>query len=76
VSSKRILEQFSLCGISLLLCVESDCSWSRDGRYLLSAARDWKCVLWDLKDGSRVRTVILDGPIWSADLHPDDQYNS
>jgi len=41
---------------------------------LLSAARDWKCVLWDLKDGSRVRTVILDGPIWGADLHPNDQY--
>jgi COMPASS component SWD1 len=30
--------------------------------------------LWDLKDGSRVRTVILGGPIWSADLHPKDQY--
>jgi COMPASS component SWD1 len=27
-----------------------------------------------LKDGSRLRTVILDGPIWSADLHPHDQY--
>src|SRR5271169_5539199 len=51
-------------------------SWSSDGRYLLSAARDWKCVLWDLKDGSRVRTTILDGPIWSADLHPHDQYSS
>src|SRR5947207_1175936 len=49
-------------------------SWSGDGRYLLSAARDWKCVLWDLKDGSRLRTVILDGPIWGADLHPHDQY--
>jgi COMPASS component SWD1 len=48
-------------------------SWSSNGRYLLSAARDWKCVLWDLKDGSRVRTIILDGPIWSADLHPHDQ---
>src|SRR5215471_16693150 len=22
-------------------------SWSSEGRYLLSAARDWKCVLWD-----------------------------
>jgi WD40 repeat protein len=75
VSSKRILEQFNLSGIPFLSVV-SNCSWSRDGRYLLSAARDWKCVLWDLKDGSRVRTVILDGPIWSADLHPDDQYDS
>ena len=41
----------------------------------MSAARDWKCVLWDLKDGSRVRTITLDGPIWSADLHPHDQYS-
>jgi COMPASS component SWD1 len=49
-------------------------SWSGDGRYLLSAARDWKCVVWDLKDGSRVRTVTLDGPIWSADFDPNDQY--
>jgi COMPASS component SWD1 len=31
-------------------------------------------VLWDLKDGSRLRTIILDGPVWSADLHPHDQY--
>lgn len=23
-------------------------SWSRHGRYLLSASRDWKCVVWDL----------------------------
>ncbi|KKK23382.1 hypothetical protein AOCH_003790 [Aspergillus ochraceoroseus] len=28
-------------------------SWSRDGRYLLSSSQDWKCILWDLKDGSR-----------------------
>ena len=75
MSSKRILEQFNLSGIPFLSVV-SNYSWSRDGRYLLCAARDWKCVLWDLKDGSRVRTVTLDGPIWSADLHPDDQYNS
>ncbi|KAJ9097602.1 hypothetical protein QFC21_004636 [Naganishia friedmannii] len=23
-------------------------SWSRNGRYLLSASKDWKCVVWDL----------------------------
>lgn len=23
-------------------------SWSRYGRYLLSASKDWKCVVWDL----------------------------
>ncbi|KAI9837036.1 MAG: hypothetical protein M1819_000685 [Sarea resinae] len=45
-------------------------SWSRDGRYLLSSSQDWKCVLWDLKDGSRVRTVRFEAPVYIADLHP------
>ena len=52
------------------------CSWSGNGRYLLSAARDWKSVVWDLKDGTRLRTVTLDGPIWSADFDPNDQYDT
>ncbi|KAI9761335.1 MAG: Nitrogen permease regulator 2 [Chaenotheca gracillima] len=45
-------------------------SWSRDGRYLLSSSQDWKCVLWDLKDGSRVRTVRFEAPVYIAELHP------
>ncbi|KAI9824167.1 MAG: chromatin binding protein [Phylliscum demangeonii] len=45
-------------------------SWSRDGRYLLSASQDWKCILWDLKDGSRLRTVKFEAPVYIADLHP------
>ncbi|KAF2812999.1 WD40 repeat-like protein [Mytilinidion resinicola] len=45
-------------------------SWSADDRYILSASQDWKCVLWDLKDGSRVRTVRLESPIFIAELHP------
>ncbi|KAK9455695.1 WD40-repeat-containing domain protein [Dipodascopsis uninucleata] len=45
-------------------------SWSRDGRYLLSSSRDWKCILWDLKDGSREKTIKFDTPIWNAELHP------
>lgn len=45
-------------------------SWSADDRYLLSASQDWKCVLWDLKDGSRVRTVRFEAPIFIAELHP------
>ncbi|BFZ54624.1 chromatin binding protein [Savitreella phatthalungensis] len=47
--------------------------WSHDGRYLLSASRDWTCLLWDLArpsfDGP-LRRVKLPGPVWMADLHP------
>ncbi|CCJ29677.1 unnamed protein product [Pneumocystis jirovecii] len=49
--------------------IQSVC-WSIEGRYLLSAARDWRCVLWDLKDGSRIKTIRFDAPIWGAELHP------
>jgi len=45
-------------------------SWSANDRYLLSASQDWKAVLWDLKDGSRVRTVRFEAPIFIAELHP------
>jgi COMPASS component SWD1 len=45
-------------------------SWSRDGRYLLSSSQDWKCVLWDLQDGSRLRTVRFEAPVYIAELHP------
>lgn len=49
-------------------------SWSRDGRYLLSSSQDWKCILWDMKDGSRVRTVRFEAPVYIAELHPFNQY--
>ncbi|MCJ1376337.1 chromatin binding protein [Loxospora ochrophaea] len=49
-------------------------SWSRDGRYLLSSSQDWKCVLWDLKDGSRVRIVRFEAPVYIAELHPFNHY--
>ncbi|BCR86638.1 Set1-mediated histone H3-K4 methylation subunit Swd1 [Aspergillus chevalieri] len=45
-------------------------SWSRNGRYLLSSSQDWKCILWDMKDGSRVRTVRFEAPVYIAELHP------
>ncbi|KAF2091212.1 WD40 repeat-like protein [Saccharata proteae CBS 121410] len=45
-------------------------SWSANDRYLLSASQDWKCVLWDLKDGSRVRTVRMEAPVFIGELHP------
>ena len=48
-------------------------SWSRTGRYLLTAATDWKCILWDLQDGSRLREVMFEAPVYSAELHPHNQ---
>lgn len=48
-------------------------SWSHDGRYLLSASRDWKCILWDLSTGGRQKRVFnFETPVWSAFLHPKD----
>ncbi|WPH04810.1 Hypothetical protein R9X50_00770700 [Acrodontium crateriforme] len=47
-------------------------SWERSGRYLLSSSVDWKVILWDLNDGSRVRTVNLGAPVYIAELHPQN----
>ena len=49
-------------------------SWSHDGRYLLSSGQDCKSVLWDLEDGSRLRTVRFEAPVYIAELHPSNQY--
>lgn len=49
-------------------------SWSKCGRYLLSSSQDWRCVLWDLADGSRVRTVRFTAPVFAADMHPDSHF--
>ncbi|KAF4550707.1 Set1 complex component swd1-like protein [Elsinoe fawcettii] len=48
----------------------SSLSWSASGRYLLSAAVDWRCILWDLQDGSRLRSVNLGAALWMAEMHP------
>ncbi|OLL22689.1 Set1 complex component swd1 [Neolecta irregularis DAH-3] len=69
-----VIWDFVTAGISRLMrghtrTVQSVC-WSRDGRFLLSAARDWRTVLWDLADGSRKRSVSFEAPIWGADIHP------
>lgn len=49
-------------------------SWSRCGRYLLSACQGWKAILWDLKDGRRHREVRFRAPVYIAELHPWNQY--
>jgi len=50
-------------------------SWSRDGRYLLTSSQDWKCNIWDLQDGSIVRTVRFEAPVYIAEFHPWNQYD-
>jgi len=47
-------------------------SWEKSGRYLLSSSIDWKVILWDLKDGSRVRVANLGAPVYIAELHPQN----
>lgn len=47
-------------------------SWSSSGRYLLSSSVDWKGILWDLKDGSRIRTINFGAPVFIAELHPSN----
>lgn len=45
-------------------------AWSTDGRYLLSASEDWKCVLWDLKVGEAVKIIRLGASVWHIAIHP------
>ncbi|KAL1900162.1 chromatin binding protein [Sporothrix stenoceras] len=48
----------------------SSLSWSRCGRYLLSACQGWKAILWDLQDGRKHREVRFKAPVYIAELHP------
>lgn len=51
----------------------SSLSWSRCGRYLLSACQGWKAILWDLQDGKPYRQVRFKAPVYIAELHPWNQ---
>ena len=53
----------------LLLTMRS-CSWSMNSRYLLSASRDWNCVVWDVETGERRQTIKMDAPVQEAFFHP------
>ena len=46
------------------------CSWSRNGRKLLSASVDWNVILWDVASSERIRVYKFDGPVTSARIHP------
>ncbi|KAI5959065.1 SWD1 [Candida pseudojiufengensis] len=56
-------------------------TWSTCGRYLLTSSQDWYCKLWDLSkinknndDSPVIRQVKFDGPIWSANIHPENHF--
>ncbi|RMZ76099.1 hypothetical protein DV737_g4961, partial [Chaetothyriales sp. CBS 132003] len=45
-------------------------SWSRCGRYLLTASQDCRATLWDLATQTRLRSAKFEAPIYTAELHP------
>ncbi|RKO88123.1 WD40-repeat-containing domain protein, partial [Blyttiomyces helicus] len=45
-------------------------SWSRKGRHILTSSRDWDCILWDLADGSKEKTIRFQSPVLAAQMHP------
>lgn len=49
-------------------------SWSKDGRYLLSAGQDWKVILWDLETGGVEGEWRCCGMVYFADLSAADEY--
>jgi len=51
----------------------SSVHFSRNSRYLLSSAVDWKCILWDLSTGQRLREVRFESQNYTAELHPYNQ---
>jgi COMPASS component SWD1 len=49
-------------------------SWSRCGRYMLTASQDCRATLWDLATQSRIRTAKFEAPIYTAELHPYNHF--
>jgi len=41
---------------------------------LLTASQDWKCNIWDLQEGSILRSVRFEAPVYIAEFHPWTQY--
>ncbi|EIM21592.1 WD40 repeat-like protein [Wallemia mellicola CBS 633.66] len=48
----------------------STVSWSKNSRFLLSASRDWNCIVWDMETSERAATIKFDAPIQEAFFHP------
>ncbi|OZJ03135.1 hypothetical protein BZG36_03866 [Bifiguratus adelaidae] len=52
----------------------SSVSWSRNGRFLLSASKDWNCIVWDLIHGTELHRIKFDAPVLCAQFHPRNNY--
>jgi COMPASS component SWD1 len=48
----------------------SSISWSHNGRFLLSASKDWTCIYWDLLHGTKKAKIRFDTPVTMAHMHP------
>ena len=46
------------------------CSWSRNGRHVLSSAMDWHVLLWDVLEGTVARKMAFESPVLAAAMHP------
>ncbi|KAI9323510.1 WD40-repeat-containing domain protein [Dichotomocladium elegans] len=49
-------------------------SWSRNGRYLLAASKDWTCTLWDLLMAEKYVRVRFSTPLMMAHMHPKNNF--
>ncbi|KAI9306634.1 WD40-repeat-containing domain protein [Cunninghamella echinulata] len=49
-------------------------SWARNGRYLLSASKDWTCIFWDLIPGTKYSKIRFDTPLMMAQMHPKKNF--
>ena len=45
-------------------------SWTRRGQHILTASRDWNCILWDLATGQRQHTFKFSSPVLEGCVHP------
>lgn len=56
-----------------------DISWSRHSRYVLTASKDWNCIVWDLaselEPPQRARTIRFDYEVARAAFHPRNRYH-
>lgn len=51
------------------------CKFSPDGRYIVTSSRDGKVMIWNVSDGSYVKTVDgFGGPVYFAVFSPDNKY--
>ncbi|KAI8901381.1 WD40-repeat-containing domain protein [Globomyces pollinis-pini] len=51
----------------------SHLSWSRCGRFIMSASKDWNVIIWDLKSGRRKDTIKFHTNVLMATFNPQNK---